>query len=159
MSTHASKAVLGYGTLVEYGVPVSDPTSGDPAEVFTTLHDVITSDPPDEQTDEVEVSHYQSPLKTKEFIQGWIDAGSATIELNWNPRQWPDHTNILADKVAGTKRNWRVVLPEDEGAPIETITFPAFVKGLKRSIDNKGAVKCTVTLRCSAVTSVVDEIS
>lgn len=148
MAEHASQAVLGWGTHVLYG-------NGDSPETFSEVHDLVTASPPDEQTEDVEVSHCESPGKTKEYIQGWIDSGAPTLELNWNPSEWPDHKQMVLDKASGQKRNWMIVLP---GA-IETITFPAYVKGIARTIDPKGAIKATITLKSDAVTSASPEIT
>jgi hypothetical protein len=142
MAEHATQAVIGWGTQVQYG------DGGDP-ETFANFHEVTTADPPDEQTDEPEATHFESPSRTKEYVQGMIDSGEFTFELNWLPDVYADHQQLVTDKAAGTRRNYRIVLP----GSMETITTPGFVKGLKRSLAPSDVVKMSVTVRCGAVTA------
>jgi hypothetical protein len=148
MAEHESQAVIGYGTLVQVG-------DGAEPENFTTFHEVITADPPDEQADEHEVTHFESPNRSKEFIQGLIDAGEMGFSLNWRPDLYTDHQALVTDKAAGTKRNYRVVLP----GGMHTIEFPAFVKGMKPNLGPNDVCTMDVTLRCSGVEHTMPVIS
>lgn len=138
MAEHASKGYIGHGTQVLRG-------NGDgPPETFSQIHDVVSSEPPDEVADDVEVTHLESPNKTKEYVRGLIEAGEVGFSVNWNPVDWTDHASIRADKASGATKNWRIVLP---GAR-ETIDFPAYVKGLKRNVPGPNeAVTADVTLK------------
>lgn len=140
MSEHATQGVIGWGTVIYAG-------AGDgPPETFREIHEVRTAAPPQAAADEVEMTHFGSPNRTKEFIQGMIDSGEMSFEVNWNPGIYPDHKHLREDSENGRKRNYIIVLP---GA-METITVPAFVKTLTPSLAPSDAVVMAVTLRCDA---------
>lgn len=140
MAEHATQAVLGHGTQLQRGGTLeADPYSG--------IMEVVAFDPPDEQGDDIEVSHFESPNKQKEYIRGMIDSGTATMSVNWNPTVYASHASLRSDKADGLLRWYKIILP---GA-METITFRAYVKGLKRNADPNGAVTADVTFRVSTV--------
>lgn len=142
MAEHATQAVLGHGTQIQRGgIADTDP--------FTNVMEVIAFDSPDEQGDDIEVSHFESPNKIKEYIRGMIDAGEASISVNWNPGVYASHASLRSDKEDGLLRYYRFILP---GA-METITFRAYVKGLKRNADPNGAVTADVSFKVSTVTA------
>ncbi len=149
MTEHATQAVIGWGTQIQYGEVVGTGNYGEVDEAFANFHEVNTADPPDEQTDEVEATHFESPDKTKEYVQGMIDSGEFTFSLNWRPDLYADHQQLVSDKAAGTRRSYRIVLT----GGMETITTPGFVKGLKRSGNPGDLIKCDVTIRAGAVTT------
>lgn len=143
MAEHATQAVLGHGTLFERG-------NGDDPETFTTLHEVVAFDAPDEQSDNIEVTHYESPKATKEYISGLTEGGEASFTVNYNPAQYSTHTQIIADKVAKTTQNYRFVLPDS----LEKWTFPGFVTGTKLLSDPNEAQQLQVTLKVAGATVV-----
>lgn len=137
-----SQAIIGRGTLLQRG----GTSAGD---AFETISEVISFGIPDDQADEVEVSHSESPGGFKEFLSTWRDAGEASVGLNWRPDLHATQVSLRSDKADGLRRYYRFVLP----GGMETITFLAFVKGLKRNVDIKGAITADVTFRCSSVTT------
>lgn len=145
MAEHASKAKIAHSTQVLRG-------NGDgPPETFSQIHEVTTAEPPDEQAEDVEVTHLESPNRTKEYIAGMIEAGEVTFTCNWNPDEYADHAQLRADKVAGDNHNWRIVLP---GA-METIQFPGYVKGLKVNVSGPNdPITADVTIKLAGATSV-----
>lgn len=141
MAEHATQAIIGHGTRLQRGgVSLAD--------AFTDLNEVVGFESPDEVADEHEASHFESPDRYKEFIAGMIDAGEATISLNWRPDLYPSQSSLRDDKADQLLRYYRIILP---GA-METITFRAFVKGLKRNIVPNGPMTADVTFRVSSVT-------
>jgi hypothetical protein len=144
MAEHATQAVLGHGTKFERG-------NGDgPPETFTTLHEVIAFDAPDEVADDIEVTHFESPNKTKEYIRGLIEAGEMSFTVNYNPAQYTTHTQIITDKGTGTAHNYRFVLPDS----LEKWTFSAYVKGTKLISDPNEAQQLQVTLKVAGAVTV-----
>lgn len=140
MAEHATQAVIGHGTLVQRGgTAVGD--------AYETISEVIGFETPDEVADEHEVSHFESPGGYKEFIQGMIDAGEATITVSWRPDLYPTQANLRSDKASGELRYYRFVLP----GGLETLTFRAFVKGLKRNVQPNAPVTADITFRVSQV--------
>jgi hypothetical protein len=140
MAEHATQAVLGHGSQLQRGGFLE-------ADPFTTISEVVSFDSPDEQADDIEVSHFESPNKQKEYIRGMIDTGTAAISLNWNPPVYATHASLRSDKADGLLRWYRIVL----AGAVETITFRAYVKGLKRNADPNGAITADVTFKVSTV--------
>jgi len=146
MAEHATKAYLAWGTRIDRG------NSDGPPETFAQIHEVTTAAPPNEQADDVEVSHLESPARTKEYIVGMIETGEVSFSVNWNPVDYADHVNIRTDKSTGTTRNWRIVLPLTR----ETITFPAYVKGIQRNIGGPNdPVTADITLKVAGAVAAV----
>lgn len=84
---------------------------------------------PQDETDESEATHLQSPGRRKEFVAGLIDGGEFTATLNYVPGSATDLL-LSAAKVAGTTRSIRIVIPDESGtgAADWNITTSAFVK-------------------------------
>lgn len=145
MAEHATIARIGHGTQFQRG------NSDGPPETFTNVHELIAFEPPDVQADDIEVSHLESPGGYKEYIRGMLDAGEVSFSINWDPTGRATHAQIRTDYAAGTSRNYRFVLP---GA-IETVTFPGYVKGLKRNVAPNGAITADITLKVSGAPAAV----
>lgn len=141
MAEHATQALIGHGTRLQRGGTAL-------ADAFTDLNEVISFESPDEVADEHEVSHFESPDRYKEFIAGMIDAGEATISVTWRPDVYPSQASLKDDKADGLLRYYRIILP----SAMETITFRAFVKGLKRNINPNAPMTADITFRVSSVT-------
>ena len=144
MAEHATQAVLGKGTLFERG------NADGPPETFTTLHEVIAFTPPDEQADDVEVTHFESPSSTKEYIRGLIEGGTANFTVNYNPSAYATHNQIITDKAAGDSHTYRFVLP-DSG---ETWTFTGYVKGVSVNTGPNVPQTLEVTLKVAGAVAV-----
>lgn len=118
----ATQATIGYGTLLKRG-------DGGSPEVFAAIAEVVGITPPQAVADDVEVTHLSSPNRTKEFIQGMIDAGEASFSINWLPSDstHDELTGLLANQISGAVKNWQVVLPN----ALLTWTFPGYVKSFE----------------------------
>lgn len=145
---HASQAVIGWGTFLQIGTSVGAVTP--PAsDAFIDISELISLEPPDEQADDVEVTHFGSPGRTKEYIRGLLDGGDATFGINYNPVIYTNHATLKALKKSGEKRNIRMVLP----GSIETIDFIGYVKGFKPNDTPGGALTADITLRVAGEVS------
>jgi len=113
-------ATIGYGSLFKRG-------DGADPEVFTAIAEVTSADPPSSEADDVEVTNLDSPNRTKEYIQGMIEAGEASLEMNFLPGDATQDatTGLIADHAAGTVKNWQM---EFSDAASTTVTFPGYVK-------------------------------
>lgn len=131
---HASVAKIAWGSYFAVGqsatVPPADPTT----DTFDNISEVTSGEPPDEQVDDVEVSHWGSPDRTKEYKPGMIDAGEANVTINFNPETYEKHRLLIALKKSGAVRNMRFVSTDG----METIDFPGYVKGIKRNMGGPG---------------------
>lgn len=81
---------------------------------LTELAEVRDVSFPQDEADEHEVTHLQSPGRRKEFIQGLIDGGEMTATLNYVPGGATDLL-LTAAKDDGTTRKIRIVIPDDTG--------------------------------------------
>ena len=140
MAEHANQAIIGWGSILyREGPPLT----------FVQITEVTAFQPPQESADEIEVTHFESPGRRKEFIQGLIDAGEATATINYNPGVHELHDTLVEDFEAGSVINWRFTLP----GLIETIDFSAFIKSFNRNVAPSDALTADVTWRVSTVTS------
>lgn len=86
----------------------------DAAGVLKEL-DEVTEIPFAEPTaDDVEVTHFKSPNRTKEYIPGMIEPGDGTITLNYIPGS-PTDLLITDARKSGKVRAFRSVIPTSEG--------------------------------------------
>jgi hypothetical protein len=104
---------------------------------------------PQESTDEVEVTHLNSPNRHKEYIQGLIDSGEFNATLNYDPGSATDL--LLTDaKDTGTTRKARIVVPDNDGLGTAAwnFTFSCFVKKYAPdTMEPNSAIQTTVTFR------------
>lgn len=147
MAEHATQAVIGWGSVLSRG-------NGDgPPETFTEITEVTAFEPADEQADDHEVSHFQSPSQTKEYIRGMIDAGEATFTVNYNPGVYATHQQLVADKESGVVSNWKFEFP----GGMETDIFPAYIKGFKPKLGPNDPLTADITLKVAgAVDRTID---
>jgi predicted secreted protein len=117
MSTAASVAK---GTVLKVG-------DGGGTEVFTAIGEGINIVGPNYSQSPVEVTNHDSPNYFSEYIAGKRSAGEVTIEANYIVGATPKQVGLLADLVAGTKRNFQLVRPT---GTTETVAFSAFVKSI-----------------------------
>jgi hypothetical protein len=149
VAEHATQAIIGWGTQVQRGNGDGDPTTG-VGETFENITEVTAGQPPQDTADEIEVTHFESPNRRKEFIQGMIDSGEATITVNYQPGVHEKHNELVEDFEAGSLKWWRFVLPGN----IETITFKAYISGFVRNLGPNDALTADVTWRVGTVSTV-----
>lgn len=117
-----SNARIGWGGKVYLGTSALEST-------LTLLTEVVDCTFPQDEADEVEVTHLASPGKRKEFIAGLIDGGEVTVTLNYDPGSATDLL-LTAAKEAGTTRSVRFVIPSEagDGSADWNFTTSGFVK-------------------------------
>lgn len=117
-----SDARIGWGGKVYLATDNTEAT-------LTLLMEVTDCTFPQDEADEVEVTHLASPDKRKEFIAGLIDGGECTVNLNYTPGSATDLL-LTAAKVAGSTRKVRFVIPSEagDGSADWNITTSGFVK-------------------------------
>lgn len=114
---------------------------------LTELVEVVSFGLPDDETDEVEVTHLKSPGRRKEFISGLTDGGEVEVELNYIPGS-PTDILIRAARAAGDTRAVKFVVPD--GDSNWEVTTTAFVRGYGRGPIAAGdRMNATVRLRIS----------
>lgn len=141
-----SDAMIGFGTRFFMAA-----TAG--AAALTKLAEVTSVGFPNEQVVEVEVTHYESANRTREFIPGLNDAGEITLELNWIPGSATDEL-IQTAKGDGKVRTMRIATPADDDA--QMYTFPGFVRGYERTAPMDDKMTATVTIRVAGAVTQAD---
>lgn len=123
---------------------------------LTLLSEVRQTGFPQDETEELEVTHLASPNRRKEYIQGLIDSGEFTATLNYDPGGATDLLLTNA-KELGTIRKCRIVVPDTSGtgAADWNFTFSCFVKKYAPdSMEPNAPITATATFR---VTGDVDQ--
>jgi len=132
-----SEARIGWGT--EFDLADDD---GTPVE----LDEVTEVNLPEETADDVEVTHYKSPKKKKEYRGGLIEGGEGSIVLNYIPGSATDKLISEAHQ-AGTPRAFECRLPDETGKPAWAIKGFLIVKSRGRAIPIGDRMSMTVSVR------------
>jgi len=136
-----TEADIGYGGSVE----VQSSTSPD---VWFELGEVTNVTPPSESVDVIDVTHMASPNRYREFIQGLIDAGTASIDVNWVAGAATDDY-VFAWRAAGETRNMRITTNNNT-----TYTFPSFVTGWQPQMPVDGKMAATLEVKAAGAITV-----
>lgn len=115
------------------------------AGVLTALVGVFALSPPNDQADDVDVTHYKSPGRTRQYIQGLTDAGEADVQMNYAPGSATD-VLIREAKASGKVREYKIELLDAAG-DIWEITGSCYVKGYERDIPVDDRMTATMTVR------------
>lgn len=119
-----------------------------PTEVFTPIAEIVSIEPADATTEEVDFTNQDSVGWRKEFKPTWIDGGEVTAVCNYIPG---DATQEAArdDRDAHTIRNWRILICEPVADVIDQhITFQGFVKTYKLdTISPSDPMRLTIVVR------------
>lgn len=95
----ASNATAGYGA--RFGIEGTTPGT------YVYVAEVTSITPPGWTRDTIEVTHLESDDKTKEYIGSLVDAGEATITVNY----LPSVTDTLLAAFTAEVDNFRILLP------------------------------------------------
>lgn len=130
-----TQARIGYGLSVAIESDASPPT-------FVELEEVINVTPPNQQVDQVEATHMQSPNRTREFVTGLQSPGEASVEMNFVAGNTSDQ-RLDALKTSGTAKNTRITFPNGV-----TWDFLAIVTGkeVASPVDDRMTVTWTLTV-------------
>jgi len=134
----ASNAMIGYGTRVFVESPAS-PTDSPPT--YIEMDEILNVKPPNTQVNDVEVTHNASPLRTKEFIPGMIDAGDAGFEMNFIPGS-PSDVALRTLQQAGIRVSTQMIFPN-----LVTWTFEGVIKGYEVNAATEEKMTATVTIK------------
>lgn len=134
----ASLAMIGYASKFMFESLTSP---GDSPLTYVEVAEVKNITPPNQQTDDVDVTHNSSPSRRREFIAGLIDPGEASFEMNFVPGSASD-LRIQGLLTAGTNVNCRITWPNNINWD-----FVGIVKGYEISAATEDAMTATVTIR------------
>lgn len=119
-------------TIARIGYMSSVWISTDETEAnLTKLGEVKSFSLPDDEVEEVEATHLESPGRRREFVPGMIDGGEVEIVMNFDPGSASDLL-IDAAKAAGDTRYVRFVISAPDGTADSHYDTTGFVKGYAR---------------------------
>lgn len=143
------------GESIGWGAEVSLHDGGSPGGLVE-LVGVFNMTLPNPQTDDVEVTHYKSPNRQREYIAGLIENGEIQLEMNYVAGSATDLL-LSAAKAAGTNRAVKVVVPTSTNANGWGFSFNAYVKGYERAIPLEDRLTAVATLKVAgAVTEAAE---
>lgn len=132
----ASAASLGYGSKFL----ISDNSS---PGIYTDIAEVFNITPPNFEADDVDVTHNQSPNRTRETIAGLKTPGDCSFEMNFVPGSASD-VLIRALLTTGEQRACKITFPN-----AEAWSFLAAVKGYEVSMPTDDKMTATVSMQVS----------
>lgn len=130
----ASQASIGYGTVLEIAL-ASSPSA------FTYIAETKSHTPPSFTDSTVEVTHMQSPNRTREFIAGLVDAGESSHEMNYIPGSVSD---AFIRSIAGQNLVVRLSFPNGR-----QMIYNAVRSGYEVDVPTDEGMTATLTLKVS----------
>ena len=137
----ATSAMLGHGTLFKIGTNATPP-------VYTTMAEVKNVTPPSFEADQVDVTHNESPNRTREFIAGLKSPGECSFEMNFVPGSASD------DKIMGLLDTGDTVPCQIEFPNAVVWAFLASVRSYEISSATEEAMTATVGMTVSGEVTV-----
>jgi len=137
-----SEAMLGYGSRFQLESSVT-------AGLFTDLGEVFNITAPSSTVDQVDVSHMLSPNRTREFIDGLIDPGECSFEMNYIPGSAADLALLaVLNLPVGTNRTQtcRIVYPNGVSD-----TFEANLQSYEPNLPTDDKMTANVSWRVSGI--------
>lgn len=133
-----SDAMIGYSTFFDI--------SQDNGASWIRMGEVFDITPPSDTVDQVDVTHYQSPNRRREFIAGLSDPGSASFEMNFVPGS-PSDLKIQEIRGTGEQVLCRITFPN-----AVTWTFSGQVESYEPAIPNEDKLTASVSFKVSGST-------
>jgi predicted secreted protein len=129
----------GFGTQLEQG-------DGATPEVFTPIANITNISLPAPAVDTYDVTSHDSPTRYREFVNGLIDAGEVSCDINYDPEE---HDTIMSGIAASEVGNFRITFPS--GAQW---AFAAVITGFEASVPIDDKMSGSLTFKVSgAVTA------
>jgi predicted secreted protein len=111
--------------------------------VYVELLEVFEVTPPEISVDQVEVTHFKSPGRAKEFVPALSDNGTAQAQMNYLPNSVTDQ-RLRELQVNGDVLSMRITFPN--GA---TVTFPGSVESYNQNIPVNDRMTATAGFKVS----------
>lgn len=108
----------GRGTALQRG-------DGATPEVFTTIANVTSINPPSMERETIDVTAHDSVDGWMEFVGGLKDGGEVSADINYDPSE---HDILAADFDDEEPRNYRIVFPDPDAT---TWSFSAILTGFE----------------------------
>lgn len=132
-----SDAIIGYGITYEILTAAS-------GSAYTELGEVFDIELPSDEVEEIDVTHYGSPARTRETIAGLIATGEAGFTINWIPGN-PTDVFLRGLRMSGETRTHRITFPDGT-----SVSFPGFIKGYKAAVPVDDRLTAEFTVKKAA---------
>ncbi len=140
-----SQAMLGYGSVFQVQAENSP-------DNFVDMAEVMSIKPPTFKLDQIDVTHMQSPNRTREFISGLNDPGECSFDMNFIPGSTSDDRIFeLLNLPTGTSRRRACRISFPNGV---TWSFNGEVTGYEPTVPFDDKMTATVTFKVSGLVSV-----
>lgn len=131
-------ASIGYGSYFHI--------SQDAGDNWTEIAEVFDITPPSSTVDQIDATHMQSPSRTREFIAGLSDPGSASFEMNFVPGSVSD-LKIQEIRGTGEQVQCRVTFPNSV-----TWIFTGQIESYEPAIPTEDRMTASVSFKVSGST-------
>lgn len=134
----------GRGTALQRG-------DGATPEVFTTIANVTSINPPSMERETIDVTAHDSEDGWMEFVGGLKDGGEVSADVNYDPSE---HDVLVADFDDENPRNYRIVFPD---ADATTWSFQAILTGFEPEAPYDDKLAASLTWKVTGRPSLSDE--
>ncbi len=111
--------------------------------VYVELLEVFEVTPPEISVDQVEVTHFKSPGRAKEYIPALSDNGTAQAQMNYLPNSTSDQ-RLRQLQSNGDVVSMRITFPNGV-----TVTFPGSVETYSQSVPVNDRMTATAGFKVS----------
>lgn len=118
------------------------------AAAFTALAEVYSVTPPESSIDQIEVTHFKSPDRKREYIPALSDNGTASCEMNFVPGS-PTDLLIEALITAGDVVEAQITYPNGT-----VVGFFCSVSGYSKSIPVDDRMTATVEFQVTGAVTI-----
>lgn len=137
----ASNAWWAYGSSFKLG------DGATPTEAFTAVAEIKDIDGPNLTRDSIETTSQDSTDGWREYIPGWRDGDTITVQANWLPSDATHDgtTGMLSHFNDDDNHNYQIVTPT---AVNKTIAFAGHITGMPISIpmENQGQIEFQIKI-------------
>lgn len=134
----------GFGTALQRG-------DGAGTEVFTTIANVTSINPPSMERETIDVTAHDSADGWMEFLGGLKDGGEVSADVNYDPSE---HDVLVADFEDESPRNYRIVFPD---ADATTWSFKAILTGFEPEAPYDDKLAASLTWKVTGKPTLTDE--
>lgn len=135
-------AEIGYGTIIEVETSAGSGT-------YTALSRVFEATPPSSEVDQVDVTHFGSPQRRREFIAGLTDSGTASLQMDHVPASATD-VFVEAWRASGQTRALRLTYPN-----ASSVTFSGYVLTYQSSIPLDDKMTASLEIKVTGAVTIV----
>lgn len=140
-----SETDIGYGITFE-----AEDSPG--AGTFTAWDEVFNVTPPETSIDQVDVTHYGSPNRSREYKPALSDNGSASVEMNYVPGSATD-VRIRAMKDAGEVVGFQITYPDTT-----VVEFSGFVTNYSQSLPVDDRMTATAQIKVTGAVTLTPAV-